>query len=103
MPLPVYLAYYFFGLLGAVGMLLRNAVKKAECAEGSPDSFSTAYFLKNNKTKFVLQLLTIGLLIRFSNEALGQEITGWVSVVIGMISGKASMWIVNSDESVKKQ
>jgi len=88
METPVFLAYLLIAFFSALLMLLIRADKKRKTTIDTPEKFSWRFFLQDNLTTFLINLLAIPLLILFSNELMGSEITGWISCLIGLTSNQ---------------
>lgn len=84
MPLPVFLAYLTIALIAAIiAMGLRGNAKR-KTSTGTPNSFSIRFLLRDNLMKILFNILLIAFAIRFCNEIMGQEATGWMSAIIGL-------------------
>lgn len=79
----VFGGYMFIALFAATLLLLIRANNKKHQSLDTPDDFKLWFFIKDNLLKFIINIMVIALAIRFSNEMVGSEITGWLSVVIG--------------------
>lgn len=93
MPLGVFLGYLFIACFVALFAMGVRANKKRKITIDTPDNFSFIFLLKDNALSLLLQLGVIVLSIRFCNETMGQEATGWVAALIGFGSNKATLLI----------
>jgi hypothetical protein len=84
MTFAVFGAYMFIALFVAFLMLLIRADKKRHDSPDTPTKFDWGFFVQDNLLKFVINILVIALMIRFSVEFVGQEITGWAAALIGL-------------------
>lgn len=92
MPIGIFLGIFFIALLSAVGVVLFRATKKIDDAKCTPDEFSKLFFFRDNFVKWVLQILTIGFMIRLSSVALTDEAMFPAAFAIGLASGQFSIW-----------
>lgn len=82
---PTYMAGLLFALIG-LAFYYRSKVKKrnAESA-ATPNQFSFKFFLRDNLSELIFSILGIILLMRFSVEYNGAEVTMIYSVGLGLI------------------
>ena len=92
MSVGVFLGIFIIAFITAIGVVLHRAVKKADEAKCTPDTFNKIFFFKDNIVKWTLQILTIGLMIRLSSVALTDEAMFPTAFGIGILSGKFSIW-----------
>lgn len=102
MPIGIFLGIFFIALLSAVGVVLFRAVKKADDSRCTPDEFSRAFFFKDNLMKWVLQILTIGFMIRLGSIALTDEAMFPAAFAIGLASGQFSIWAQGKQNKARK-
>jgi hypothetical protein len=95
MQLPVFLAYFTIAFLSALLALIIRANKKKDTTVNTPIEFSFKFFFHDNIQKLFVNILTIAFAIRFSNEIMGSEITGWISFLIGLGLNQLILWIEN--------
>lgn len=88
-----FLGYLFIACFTALLVLANRANKKRKTSINTPDNFNLKFMFLDNALSLFLQLGVIILGIRFSNEMIGQEATGWVSAIIGFGSNKFSLII----------
>jgi hypothetical protein len=81
---PVFAGYMVIALFSALLMLGIRADRKRKETNDTPEKFDLKFFFQDNLLKIVINIGVIALAIRFSNEVVGQEITGWVSALIGI-------------------
>lgn len=80
----IFMGYFVIAFLAATLMLAIEANKKLKNNPETPDCFNLRFFLRDNLLVIVINILTIAFSIRFCNEILGSEITGWASFLIGI-------------------
>jgi hypothetical protein len=83
MDLAVFAGYFAIAFFAAVLSLILRAERKRKMSINTPDVFSWGFFFRDNITTFLINILFIPPCILFSNNVMGQEITGWVSFLIG--------------------
>lgn len=84
----VFVAYVFVAYFSALVMLLYRADKKRKEAQNTPDKFSFKFFLQDNISTFLLNLLFIPLFIVLSNAFIGADATVYISFIIGITSNE---------------
>ena len=80
---PTYMAGLLFALIG-LAFYYRSKIKKRD--KGSPETpyqFSLKFFLRDNLSELIFSILGIILLMRFSVEYAGAEVTMFYSLGIG--------------------
>jgi len=95
MELPIFLGYFIIAFLSAFLSLIIRANRKKNILNDTPDDFSLSFFFRDNILKLLINILTIAFAIRFSNEIMGSEITGWISFLIGLGLNQLVLWIEN--------
>lgn len=102
MDLPTFLGYYAMAFLSAFLMLIIRADKKRKTSKDTPVRFDWGFFLQDNILKFLINILTIGFAIRFCNEFMGSEITGWLSFLIGIGLNELTVRIQNFESKARE-
>lgn len=85
---PTYSAGLLFALIG-LAFYYRSKIKKRD--KGSPETpyqFSLKFFLRDNLSELIFSILGIILLMRFSVEYVGAEVTMIYSIGLGLIGPK---------------
>ena len=85
---PTYLAGLFFALIG-LAFYYRSKIKKRD--KGSPETpyqFSLKFFLRDNLSELIFSIMGIIMLMRFSVEYVGAEVTMIYSIGLGLIGPK---------------
>lgn len=102
MPLPVFLAYLTLALAAAIiAMGLRGNAKRKRSAY-TPEEFSITFLLRDNLMKILFNILLIAFAIRFCNEVMGMEATGWVSALIGLSSNALAQKIKSIQDKARE-
>ena len=85
---PTYLAGLFFALIG-LAFYYRSKIKKRDKdSPETPYQFSLKFFLRDNLSELIFSILGIILLMRFSVEYVGAEVTMIYSIGLGLIGPK---------------
>jgi len=80
----VFLGYFAIACFVALLMFAVKGNKSKLNNPETPNKFSWGFLIQDNLLPLLTTVGGIALAIRFSNELVGQQITGWVSVVIGL-------------------
>ena len=86
--IPTYLAGLLFALIG-LAFYYRSKIKKRD--KGSPETpyqFSLKFFLRDNLSELIFSIMGIIMLMRFSVEYVGAEVTMIYSIGLGLIGPK---------------
>ena len=85
---PTYLAGLFFALIG-LAFYYRSKVKNRNAnSAATPYEFSISFFLRDNLSELIFSILGIIMLMRFSVEYVGAEVTMIYSIGLGLIGPK---------------
>lgn len=103
MPIGIFAGIFFIALMSAIGVVLYRAVNKAPEAVCTPDTFQKKFFLRDNFVKWVLQILTIGFMIRLTSIALTDEGMFAAAFAIGFGSGQFSIWAQSTQNKAREQ
>lgn len=101
MEVPVFLGYYALAVFAEILSLAIRADNKRKDSPYTPDKFSWSFFFRDNLLKIFINLAVTALAIRFSNELVGQEITGWLSIIIGFTINFLVVKIQNIENSAR--
>ena len=93
--IPTYMAGLIFVILGMV-LFYRTKIKKRDKnSSNTPRAFSLKFFLRDNLVDILFSLLAALMIMRFSTEFMGVEITMWYSFLLGVGSSKLVDMIVS--------
>ena len=92
LPLGIFFGAFVVAFVAAFGLVLYRATKKADSSKDTPEQFSWSFFWRDNFMKWMLQILTIAIMIRMSSALLIDEAVFGVSFGIGLASGQFSIW-----------
>lgn len=92
MPIGIFLGCFFIALIAAAGLVLYRAVGKADEAKGTPEGFHWGFFFLDNMPKWILQVITIGIMIRVGSVGLTDSGMFPAAFAIGLGSGQFSIW-----------
>jgi hypothetical protein len=81
--IPLVLAGYLWGFVGVVLSLYWSIKKRNKKSPRSPEAFSWSFFWSDNAQRLIVNALALAVLMRFSHEILGKELTVWGAAVIG--------------------
>ena len=102
LPIQNFLAMLFFAAVGALISILVHSTNRDPGASRSPISFDIGFMLRDNGQRIMLNVLLIGVVIRFSQELLGFEIKPFIALLIGVSFDKLSELLRNSNLIDKK-
>lgn len=102
MDLAVFAGYFAIAFFAAVLSLILRAERKRKMSINTPDTFSWGFFLRDNISTFLMNLFFIPPCILFSNYIIGQEISGWVSFLIGFTINQLVVKIERYQEKARE-
>ena len=97
-----FLAYLLIAFFSAFLALIIRADNKRKKTVNTPDAFSWGFFLRDNLTTFIINLMAIPPMLLFSNELMGSEITGWISFLIGLTSNQLIIKLEKFQEKARE-
>jgi hypothetical protein len=86
---------YAFGLLGVILSLLWHTSRRNKSNKATPYNFSWRFLLKDNLQRIATSVLLLFIGIRFSKEIIGQDVTMYVALAIGLGLDKLSQMLKN--------
>jgi hypothetical protein len=83
---PTYAAALILALIGAILQLRIKATKRNVLSTATPVKFSFWFMVQDNLQQLFTGFLITFVVLRFSNELLGQTLTMWLAFLIGMFN-----------------
>lgn len=75
---------YTWGLIGTILSLIWSVSKRNKNSPRSSHNFDWNFYKKDNRTRIIINLLSLAILLRFCNEFLGTSLTAYSSIIIGL-------------------
>lgn len=93
---------FLFALIGAFISLRFQAHKRNKKSNSTPERFSWKFMLIDNINRIAVTFLLIFLGLRFSTMLLGQDMTEWGAVLLGLGLDKISELLKNLSLKARK-
>lgn len=84
---------FFFGCIGVLIMTLMDVMGRNENTSYSPPEFDWKYFIRDNKTRFMLNFILMMVSIRFCQDIINKPPTQYTSLIIGIMSDQIALII----------
>ncbi len=100
---PIWLAWILFGLIGSLTAIFVRAWFKFEESKETPNKWSWGFLFRDNGINIIISILMVFIYVRFSQDLLGKEATGFLSLITGATANELSLKFVKWSSNARRK